>query len=43
MINQKGTTLFEYLIAVIIIIAVGLQSFNPGDQRLVSHLLLMGP
>ena len=30
MINQEGTTLFEYLIAVIIIIAVGIALVHPG-------------
>jgi len=30
MINQEGTTLFEYLIAVIIIVAVGIALIHPG-------------
>jgi Tfp pilus assembly protein PilE len=30
MINQKGTTLFEYLIAVVIIVAVGIAIIHPG-------------
>ena len=30
MINQEGTTLFEYLIALIAIIAVGIVLIHPG-------------
>jgi hypothetical protein len=30
MINQEGTTLLDYLIAVIVIIAVGIALIHPG-------------
>jgi hypothetical protein len=30
MINQEGTTVFEYLIAVIVIIGVGIVLTHPG-------------
>jgi hypothetical protein len=30
MINQEGTTVFEYLIAVIVIIGVGIVLIHPG-------------